>query len=235
MNQKRILFFLLSCMVAAAQGHSQEEKPAKPATAAPVAVKDTLAPIFNLLNAPLTENQDYIANVYFQEALKAFEAKKYEEAALHIRIGIQDLLRETPKQHHKIKNFLVEQRVGELTALSLQIEAGLVSNRAVLQNLFAQTLESVAQRYYEHINLLNGVHPEAIANRLLCMSVYLRQSEEYRANAAEKAALLRASDDAAGLGADIRDMKAEGQLLAPEIKTRLHQLMTALREMRLDE
>lgn len=197
--------------------------------------KDTIVHILNLINTPLTEQQDYVANVYFQEALKAFDAKKYEETGIMMRTGVQDLLREAPRQHDRIKNHLVEQRVGEILALSLQVEAGLIDNRAILQDLFAKAHESVAQRYYDHINLLNGTHAEAIANRLLCMSVHLRNSEEYRTNAADKAALVRAADDAAGLGADIRDMKSKENLLTPELKARLYQLMTAVREMRLDE
>lgn len=190
--------------------------------------------VVNLLNMPIQIEQDLAADAYFRQSLQSFDKKDNLIAARQIRDGAQELLKEAPADPHDKGRKLVEQRVGELNALSLQVEAGKVVDREVLQNAFADADESLAHRYYEGARTLIGGNPDDFADRLLGLSVHLRNSKEYH-NPTEKAAIAKVSEDAAALAADIRKMKPGERELSPELKARLDKIMAATKELKLDE
>ena len=191
------------------------------------AAADSSFKLVNLLNEPIALDQELISDIYFQESLAAFDRKNNSEAALHMRIGAQELIKETPRDKRASAKKLIEQRVGELFVLSFQVEAGLVRERSVLQKHFANAGESVALRYYEIANgLPPAAPPSVLADRLTGMSNQLRQSKEYRADAAEKKQIAALSEDAAGLAADLRDAKPTDTELLAALKLRLNKLMS---------
>jgi hypothetical protein len=191
-------------------------------------------PVVNVLNNPINIEKDLAADKYFQEALTVFDKKKMLESAQKIREGAQELLKEAPKDDHNPQRKLVEQRIGELYSLSLRVEAGLVQDREVLQIDFANAEESLAHRYYEGTNTLIDGTPAAFADRLMGLSVHLRNSKEYH-NPAEKTKTGAVADEAASLAAAIRKMKPGTQELTPALKTRLNQLMADVKDLKLDE
>lgn len=192
-----------------------------------VAAADSSFKLVNLMNEPIALDQELISDIYFQESLAAFDRKNNSEAALHMRIGAQELIKETPRDKRGSAKKLIEQRVGELFVLSFQLEAGLVRERSVLQKHFANAGESVALRYYEIANALPpAAPPSVLADRLTGMSNQLRQSKEYRADATEKKQIAALSEDAAGLAADLRDAKPTDTELLAALKLRLNKLMS---------
>jgi hypothetical protein len=191
-------------------------------------------PVVNVLNNPINIEKDLAADKYFQGALTLFDKKKMLESAQKIREGAQELLKEAPKEDHNPQRKLVEQRIGELYSLSLRVEAGLVQEREVLQIDFANAEESLAHRYYEGTNTLIDGTPAAFADRLMGLSVHLRNSKEYH-NPAEKTKTGAVADEAASLAAAIRKMKPGTQELTLALKTRLNQLMANVKDLKLDE
>lgn len=198
------------------------------------AIQPQPASVVNLLNMPIAIEQDLAADHFFRESLKSYDKKDNLIAARQIRDGAQELLKEAPVSPNNPDRKLVEQRVGELYALSLKVEAGKVDDREVLQNAFADADESLAHRYYEGARTLIGGTPDAFADRLLGLSVHLRNSKEYH-KPAEKAAIGKVSDDAAALAADIRKMKPGEQELSPELKARLDKIIAATKQLKLDQ
>lgn len=201
-----------------------------------VGLENALQPqtVVNYLHQPILIEQDLAADQYFQDALHAFDNKDDQKTANLIRKGAQELLKESPEDTHNTQRKLVEQRVGELYKLSFQVESGLVNDRDVLQGHFADADESLAHRYYESTHTLIGLMPEAFADRLMGLSVHLRNSKEYH-TPAEKPIVTKAAEDAAHLAGDIRKMKAGERELTPDLKIRLDKLMADIRALKLDE
>lgn len=188
----------------------------------------------NFLNKPIVIERDLVADAYFQEALTAFDKNNLAKSAMNISEGAQALLKESPIDSHSIVRKLVEQRVGELFNLSLRVESYMVHDREILQNAFADADESLAHRYYESTNTLISGTPDDFADRLMGLSVHLRNSKNYR-KPTKKGAVGKAADDAANLAADIRKMKSGERNLSPALKTRLNNLMAEVKALKLDE
>lgn len=191
-------------------------------------------PVYNLLKQPIVIEQDLAADQHFQDALGAFDKKDFANAAMHIRSGAQELLKEAPVDDHQIQRKLVEQRVGELFNLSMQVESGMIHDRELLQDQFADADESLAHRYYESTHTLIGGPPEVFSDRLMGLSVHLRNSKAYH-NSAEKLQIGKAADDAASLAAEIGKMHTGERELTPALKTRLDQLMATVKTLKLDQ
>ena len=209
------------------------QEPAIASQATP-ANTDTLVNVVNLTNTPIEIVEELVSDIYFQEALASFDKENNQEAALHIRIAAQEVLKEAPKEYRKLPLRLVEHRAGELLALSLMVEAGVVKDRRVLQQHFADAGESIAHRYYESANALIDGNPEALANRLAGLSLQLRSSKEYH-NAAEKGRMGGIADEAAGLATDARNGKTNGRQLEMPLRTRLKKFMEEVKTLKLEE
>lgn len=237
------LFFPIACLICVGQVSISAQQPVTSTSSnsqvsALAGLEHALQPrhstVVNLLDVPIEIEQDLAADAFFRQALQSYDKKDNLIAARQIRDGAQELLKETPVNTQASDRKLVEQRVGELYALSLKVEASKVDDRETLQDAFANADESLANRYYEGASTLIGGTPDEFADHLLGLSVHLRNSKEYH-NPAEKAAIGKVSDDAAALAADIRKMKPGERELSPELKARLDKIMAATKELKLDE
>lgn len=193
-----------------------------------------LSTVLNLVNVPINIAQDLKADKFFQEALTAFSTKDNMNAAIKIRTGALEILKEAPKDENNLKYALVEQRVGELFTLALRVEAGMILDKESLQTKFADAEESVAHRYYESTNTLIAGTADDFADRLLGLSVHLRNSKEYHIPQ-EKALINDIANEAADLSVDIRKMKTGDRELSPALKTRLNKLMAEVKALKLSE
>lgn len=188
----------------------------------------------NLINVPIRIEQDLKADGYFQGALKSFDQKDLGAAARYVREGAHALLQEAPVFGDASKRKLVEQRVGELFALSFKIESGLVRDDDALKAAFADADESLAHRYYEASRTLIDESPENFALRLRGLGTHLRNSKKYHV-AAEKAQIAAVSDEAFALADAIDRLKSSERALTPPLRARLDKLMADVQALRLDE
>lgn len=190
--------------------------------------------LVNLVNTPIEIERDVAADKYFQEALAEFKAKNNVLAAAHIRDGAQELLKEAPVDEPFPQRKLVEQRIGELYSLSLQVESGLVHDPEILQDKFADADESLAHRYYMRtLTQIEGT-PESFADLLLGLSVHLFNSKEYHI-AAEKEKINAVAKECASLADNIRQMRTGERYLTPALKSQLDKLMLDVKALKLDE